>query len=128
MGETHFFMVYEVEAVLPPEVTMGSLHVKTYDKAMQDRLQHEDIDLVDERRWQYAIKNALYRQALKRYHQRFMRSRELEVDDPVFRRDINREGMNKLSPNWEGPFRVTQVCQPGCVCLATEDGELVPHL
>jgi hypothetical protein len=50
MGETHFFMVYEVEAVLPPEVTMGSLHVKTYDKATQDRLQREDIDLVDERR------------------------------------------------------------------------------
>jgi hypothetical protein len=32
-GETHFFMVYEAEAVLPPEVTMGSLRVKTYDKA-----------------------------------------------------------------------------------------------
>jgi hypothetical protein len=35
-GETSFFMVYETEAVLPPEVTMGSLCVKTYDKAMQD--------------------------------------------------------------------------------------------
>jgi transposase InsO family protein len=26
-GETPFFMVYRAEAVLPPEVTMGSLHV-----------------------------------------------------------------------------------------------------
>jgi hypothetical protein len=25
--ETPFFLVYEAEAVLPPEVTMGSLHV-----------------------------------------------------------------------------------------------------
>jgi hypothetical protein len=32
--------------------------------------------------------------------------------------DITREGANKLSPGWEGPFRVTEVCQPGCVCLA----------
>jgi hypothetical protein len=29
-----FFMVYGAEAVLPWEVTMGSLHVKTYDEVM----------------------------------------------------------------------------------------------
>jgi hypothetical protein len=126
-GETPFFMVYEVEAVLPPEVTMGSERVKTYDEAAQDQLRHEDIDLVDERRWQSAIKIARYRQALKRYHQRFVRSRELQVDDLVLRQILNREGMNKLSPSWEGPFRVTWVCRPGCVRLATEDGEPVPR-
>jgi hypothetical protein len=41
-------MVYGVEAVLPPEVAMGSLRVKTYDEAMQDQLRCEDINLVDE--------------------------------------------------------------------------------
>jgi hypothetical protein len=49
-GETPFFMVYGAEVVLPPEVTMDSLHVKTYDKATQDQLRCEDINLVDERR------------------------------------------------------------------------------
>jgi hypothetical protein len=68
MGETPFFMIYGVEAVLPPEVTMCSLHVKTYDEATQDQLWHEDIDLVNERRWQSAIKNARYQQALRCYH------------------------------------------------------------
>jgi transposase InsO family protein len=67
MGETPFFMVCGAEAVLPPEVTMGSLCVKTYDEATQDQLWCEDIDLVDERRWQATIKNARYRQALRRY-------------------------------------------------------------
>jgi hypothetical protein len=43
----------------------------------------------------------------KRYHQRFVRIRELQVDDLVLRRILNREGMSKLSPSWEGPFRVT---------------------
>jgi hypothetical protein len=81
----------------------------------------------DERRWQSAIKNARYRQALKRYHQRFVRSRELQVDDLVLQRILNREGMNKLFPSWEGPFRVTRVCHPGCVRLAMEDGESVPR-
>jgi transposase InsO family protein len=110
MGETTFFMLYGVEAVLPLEVTMGSLCVKAYDEAMQDQLRREDIDLVDERRWQSAIKNACYWQALKRYHQQFMCSRELQVDDLVLRWALNREGMNKVFHSWEGPFRVTQVC------------------
>jgi hypothetical protein len=126
-GETPFFMVYGVEAVLPPEVTMGTLCVKTYNKATQDQLRREDIDLVDERRWQSAIKNARYRQTLRCYHQWFMRSRELQVDDLVLRRVLNQEGMNKLSHYWKGPFRVTQVCQPRCICLAMEEGEPVPR-
>jgi hypothetical protein len=56
-----------------------------------------------------------------------MRSRELQVDDLVLRWVLTREGANKLSPGWEGPFQVTQVCHPGCVYLATEDGELLPN-
>jgi hypothetical protein len=107
---------------------MGSLRVKTYDETAQDQLRREDIDLVNEQRWQSAIKNARYRQALKRYHQRFMHSRELQMDDLVLRRILTWEGTNKLSPSWEGPFWVTRVCRPGCVRLATEDGEPVPHL
>jgi transposase InsO family protein len=47
-GETSFFMVYRAEAVLPREVTIGSLCVKTYDEATQDQLWREDIELVDE--------------------------------------------------------------------------------
>jgi hypothetical protein len=60
-GETPFFMVYEVEAVLPPEVTMGSLRVMTYNEVTQNQLWRGDIDMVDERRWQSAVKNARYR-------------------------------------------------------------------
>jgi hypothetical protein len=44
-------MVYGAKAVLPPEVTMGSLHVRIYDEATRGQVCHEDIDLVDERRW-----------------------------------------------------------------------------
>jgi hypothetical protein len=36
MRETSFFIVYGAEAILPSEVTMGSLRVKTYDEATQD--------------------------------------------------------------------------------------------
>jgi hypothetical protein len=127
-GETSFFTftVYGAEAVLLPEVIMGSLRIQPYDEAAQDQLRREDIDLVDERRWQSAIKNARYCQALKCYQEQFMCSREFQVDDLVLRQVLTRESANKISPGWEGPFRVTQVYRPGCVRLATEDGESLP--
>jgi hypothetical protein len=50
-GETPFFLVYGAEVVLLLEVTMGSLHVQTYDEATQNQLRCDDIDLIDKRRW-----------------------------------------------------------------------------
>jgi hypothetical protein len=35
-GETPFFSMYEVEAVLPLEVTMCSVRLQTYVEAVQD--------------------------------------------------------------------------------------------
>jgi hypothetical protein len=35
-GRDIFFMVYGAEVVLPSEITMSSLRVRTYDEAMQD--------------------------------------------------------------------------------------------
>jgi hypothetical protein len=85
------------------------------------------MDFIDERRWQAAIRNAWYNQVLRRYHQRFMHSRKLGVGDLVLRRVLNQEGLHKLSPSWEGPFKVTEVCRPGCVRLATTEGEPLPN-
>jgi hypothetical protein len=126
-GETPFFLVYGAEACLPPEIIMGSPLVQAFDESMQGQLRREDMDFIDERRWQAAIRNARYSQALRRYHQRFVHSRELRVGDLVLRRVLNREGLHKLSPSWEGPFKVMEVCRPGCVLLATTKGEPLPN-
>ena len=45
----------------------------------------------------------------------------------VLRQILNRAGLHKLSPSWEGPFKITEVCRPGCVRLATEDGVPLPN-
>jgi transposase InsO family protein len=125
--EIPFFLVYGAEAYLPPEIIMGSPRVQAFDESMQEQLRHEDVDFIDERRWQAAIRNAWYNQALRRYHQWFVHSRELWVGDLVLRRVLNREGLHKLSPSWEGPFKVTEICRPGCVRLATTEGEPLPN-
>ena len=59
---------------------------------------------------------------MRRYHQRRVRPRELQAGDLVLRRAQTREGKDKLTPMWEGPFVVTAVTRPGSVRLESEDG------
>jgi len=121
-GETPFFLVYGAEAVLPHEVKHRSARVLAFDEAHQDAMRGMDLVLGEERRRQASLRAARYQQALRRYHCRSVRSRMLEVGDLVLRRVLSREGLHKLSPMWEGPFRVAHVSRPGAVRLETQDG------
>jgi hypothetical protein len=110
-GETLSFLVYGAEAYLPPETLMGLgfPRVQYFDESMQEQLRREDMDFINERRWQAATRNARYNQALGCHCQRIVHSRELGVQDLVLRRILNQEGLLKLSPSWEGPLKVTEV-------------------
>ncbi len=44
------------------------------------------------------------------------------MGDLVLRRVLSREGLHKLSPMWEGLFRVTHVSRPSATLLETQDG------
>jgi transposase InsO family protein len=59
-GETPFFLVYGAEAVLTPEVSMGSPRAQMYDEDMQDQARLRDVDLIEEGRRQASIRNAKY--------------------------------------------------------------------
>ena len=80
-----------------------------------------DLVLGEERRREAALRAARYQQALWRYHCRNIRSGTLEACDLVLRRVLSREGLHKLSPMWEGPFRVAHVSRPSAVRLETQD-------
>ena len=93
-----------------------------FDQARQDALRGMDLVLGDERRYQASLRAVRYQQALRRYHCRSVRSRTLEVGDLVLRWVLSREGLHKLSPMWEGPFRIARVSRPGAARLETQDG------
>ena len=44
------------------------------------------------------------------------------MGDLVLRRVLSREGLHKLSPMWEGPFKVVHLYRPGAARLETQDG------
>ena len=87
-----------------------------------------DLVLGEEGHRRAALRAARYQQALRRYHCRSVRSRTLEVGDLVLRRVLSREGLHKLSPMWEGLFRIARVSRPGAVHLETQDGIPIQNL
>jgi hypothetical protein len=121
-GETPFFLVYGAEAVLPTDIKFGSPRVLAFDKIRQEDLIKDRLLLLEEARCQAALLAARYQQGLRRYHSRHVRARTLEVGDLVLRRILSHEGLHKLSPMWEGPFKVTHIARPGSARLETTKG------
>jgi hypothetical protein len=68
---------------------------------------------------------AHYQQDLHRYHSHKVHAYNFEEGDLILRQIQSAKGSNKLTPKWEGPYRVGRVTRPGAVCLETEDGTLV---
>ena len=117
--------MFGAEAVLPTELKYGSPRVRAYDEDSQQAERFDDVNFLEEVRCRVAVRSARYQQGLRRYHDRRVRPRELKEGDLVLRKIQDQEGMNKLSPKWEGPFRVAQVFRPGAVRLESEDGKRV---
>ena len=121
-GETPFFLVYGAEAMLPPELKLGSAHTDCFNKNDQNERRLDDINFLEERRNQALVRSAVYQQAMRRYHSRKVQSRSLAVGDLVLRKIQNQANRSKLSPKWEGPYTVVEVTRPGSVRLAMSDG------
>jgi hypothetical protein len=115
-------LVYGAEAVLPTNVKFGSPRVPAFNKLHQEDLIRDRLLQVEEAWCQAALCAARYQQGLHRYHSRHIRVRTLEVGGLVLKRILSREGLHKLSPMWEGPFKVTHIARPGSARLETAEG------
>ena len=104
------------------ELIYGSPRVLAYDELEQERLRQDDVTLLEEDRLRAAVRAACYEQALRRYHSRKVHARSFEEGDLVLRRVQSAKNSNKLTPKWEGPYRVIRVTRPDAVRLETEDG------
>ena len=121
-GQSTFSLVYGTEAVIPTELIYGSPRVLAYDEVAQDQHRRDDAVILEENRLRDATRAARYQQALRRYRSRMVHARCFEEGDLVLRHVQSAKGTKKLSPKWEGPYRVVRVTRPGAVRLETRDG------
>ena len=81
----------------------GAPRVKAFDRDRAVEAQQDAVDLLEEARETAVIRSARYQQTLRRYHERKIRGRILEVGNLMLRRTQSTKEKHKLSPPWEGP-------------------------
>jgi hypothetical protein len=82
---TPFFLVYGAEAVLPTDLEYGSPRIKAYDDRSNQTSREDSLDQLKEAQDVALLHSARYRQSLRRYHARSVRSRGFQVGDLVLR-------------------------------------------
>ena len=95
--------------MLPFELDHDAQRVKAFDLDQAMEVQQDVVDPLEEARETTVIRSARYQQTLRRYHERKIRGRILEVGDLVLRSTQSTKEKHKLSPPWEGPYTVTEV-------------------
>jgi hypothetical protein len=123
--DTPFSLVYEAEAVLPPEIYLKSDRAAHFNLEDQAETRDLDTNLLEERR-NTALSNVhKYQVALKRYYNKSVVQRELNIGDLVLKKDIRIKDKYKFSTPWEGSFIVVDVVALGAYVLVEVDGGML---
>ncbi|XP_027096297.2 uncharacterized protein [Coffea arabica] len=127
--ETPFALVYGVEAVIPAEIGMPSARVQHFVAQGNNEEMRLDLDLLEHKREEAAIRMAKYKSQVARYYNARVRQLSFRTGDLVLRKNsVNRAGgTGKLDPNWEGPYVVKEADRAGYCKLARLDGGEVPR-
>ena len=82
-GLTPFFLTYGSEAVLPSDLDYGAPRVKAFDPETAAEAQRDAMEILEEARLATLHRSARYQQTLRRYHERHIWERTLQVGDLV---------------------------------------------
>jgi transposase InsO family protein len=116
--DTPFSLIYGAEAVLPPEIYLKSARVAHFNLEDQTEVRELDTNLLEERHNTTLSNVRKYQAALKKYYNKNMVQRELNIGDLVLKKDIRTKDKHKFSILWEGLFIVVDVVAPGVYVLA----------
>ncbi|KAK3028024.1 hypothetical protein RJ639_040023 [Escallonia herrerae] len=67
-GETPFSLLFGTEALIPVEIGLHSLCLTTYDPVQNEEALRANLDLLDERREQVAMRLAAYHQRVSKFY------------------------------------------------------------
>ncbi|XP_071903303.1 uncharacterized protein [Coffea arabica] len=127
--ETPFSLTYGSEAVVPTKYITPSPRMAAYAAEINEEERRVDLDLVEEKRDMAAAKAALYKNILTGYYNTRVKHLRLNPGDLVLRKNsVSRaEPQGKLTPKWEGSYRIVESNQNGYCKLAYRDGSRVPR-
>jgi hypothetical protein len=94
---TPFSLVYGAEAVLPPEVYLKSARVAHFNPEDKTEARELDTNLLEERRNTTLSNVCKYKTALKKYYNKSVVQRDLNIGDLVLKKDIRTKDKHKFS-------------------------------
>jgi hypothetical protein len=86
-----------------------------------------DSILLEERRNTALANVQKYQESLKRYYNKSVVQRVLNIEDLVLKKDIRTKDKNKFSSPWEGSFIIVDIAAPGAYVLAEVNGGILPN-
>jgi hypothetical protein len=125
--DTPFNLVYEADAVPPPEIYLESTRVAHFNAEDQVDARELDSNLLEERRNTLLANVRKYQESLKRYYNKTVVQRELNIGDLVLKKDIRTKDKHKFSSPWEGPFIIVDIATPGAYVLAEVNDGMLPN-
>ncbi|RDX77401.1 Retrovirus-related Pol polyprotein from transposon 17.6, partial [Mucuna pruriens] len=107
-NETPFRLTFGIEAMIPVEIGVPSPRTALHRPAENKEELRANLDMLQEVREIAQIREyAAKTRVASRYDRRVI-PRKYHPQDLVLRKVTRSSNSNKLTPNWEGPFRVTE--------------------
>ncbi|GJT08877.1 hypothetical protein Tco_0843339 [Tanacetum coccineum] len=108
---------------------MPTLRTAEVDLGKNNEALEINLDLLEEKREQAAIREAKSKAKMEKYYNSKIRSTSFKLGDFVYRNnDASRvEYIGKLGPKWEGPYKVTKALGKGAYKLRDSDGRQLPQ-
>ncbi|XP_050278239.1 uncharacterized protein LOC126719762 [Quercus robur] len=129
-GETPFNLAYGSEAVIPAEVHMATHRVTSYHGKDNEEQLRLNLDLIDEVRTEAEHKAAKYKNLMARQYDAMVKPRRFNIGDLILRKvslATKNPAHGKLSPNWEGLYRVINFKRQGSYYLEALEGRKLEH-
>nr|GEX25447.1 reverse transcriptase domain-containing protein [Tanacetum cinerariifolium] len=128
-GDTPFSLTYETEAVIPVEIGMPTLRTTEIDMVQNDEALKLNLDLLEEKMEQAAIRKARSKAKMKKYYNSKVHNTSFKPGDLVYQNNdtIHAEDGGKLGPKWEGPYEVTEALGKRPYKLRDRNGKLLPR-
>ncbi|GJY75206.1 reverse transcriptase domain-containing protein [Tanacetum coccineum] len=99
------------------------------DIAENDEALEINLDLIEEKREQAAIREAKSKRQMEKYYNTKVRNTSFKPGDLVYQSNeaSHAEDTGKLGPKWEGPYKVMEALGKGSYKLKDRNGKEVPR-
>ena len=123
--ETPYALVYGADAIIPTKMHINTTVSGTTSQEENYELMSLSLDLLDEKRETARLRNWSYQQEVAKTYNKKVRTRTFQQGDWVLRRTEKTTG--KLTPGWEGPYKIIEVRGAGAYRLQDAKGKIQPN-